>query len=76
MQNTCPAENKSTCSIFLALVAKRRVQVFQILDTRVLIYTSLLAVGLISKLISLKNFTLSLDVRNVFQTSLSHGSEF
>lgn len=53
MQNTCPAENKSTFSVFLALVAKRWVQVFQILDTRVLIYTSLLAVGLICKLISL-----------------------
>lgn len=31
MQNTCPAESKSTHSIFLALIAKRQIQVFQVL---------------------------------------------
>lgn len=76
MQSTCPAESKSSCSIFLALVAKRKVHLFQTLDTRMLIYASLLAVGLICKLISLENFTLPLNVRNVFHASLSHSSAF
>lgn len=67
---------KVTVPYFLASVAKRDVHLFQILDTGMLICASLLAVGLICKLISLENFTLPLDVRNVFYASLLHNSAF